>query len=151
MPWAVTWLRLIDKRISSTLGGIDIPHKILVADDDESFRQFMTQVLSSRAFRVTAVANGRQAVEEVTRGDADMLISDIQMPDFDGRDLCRFVKSRPETKNMPVVLVSGLTDIRDPATSVGADGFMQKPFSLDDLFALINRLLSAKMPSGCSG
>ena len=74
----------------------------------------------------------------------DLVLLDIQMPGLDGCKTCREIKSRPETRDIPVMLVSGLAEAQDLAETAGADDFLIKPFNLDDLYDRVETLLRAK-------
>jgi CheY-like chemotaxis protein len=121
--------------------------RILIADDNESVRVLMTSVLESRGYNVTVTCDGVQALQELDEGSSpDLMLLDIEMPGLDGCEVCSRVKSRPDTRGIPVVLVSGLCDTADRASKAGADGFVSKPFSLDTLLTEVRRRLPVAAP-----
>src|SRR5258708_39465100 len=107
--------------------------RILIADDNEGARALLTCVLEGRGYRVTATCDGFEALEQLNESPPDLMLLDIQMPGMDGCELCSIVKSRPATRRIPVVLVSGLADTAERALRAGADGYVRKPFSLETL------------------
>jgi CheY-like chemotaxis protein len=125
------------------VGGRYLNTEILIVDDNEVVRSMMTKILGASGYKVTAVGDGQEAVDELSCRQPDLVLSDIQMPRLDGCQVCRWMKSREETRNIPIVLVSGLADTSDRARSAGADGFLMKPFLLDDLYGQIHSLLGA--------
>jgi twitching motility two-component system response regulator PilH len=116
--------------------------RILVTDDNASARELLTCVLESRGYQVTTACDGSEALQEMKVSLPDLILLDIEMPGMNGCEVCSRVKTRPETQGIPVVLVSGLSDIADRAWAAGADGFVRKPFSLDTLFSEVRRVLS---------
>ncbi len=122
-----------------------MPHHILVADDDECFRTLMFHVLKSWDFGVETVQNGLEAQEAIASNPPDLVICDVQMPKMGGEELCRILKSRPETADIPIVLVSGQIDVAETLGRVGADGALNKPFDLDRLRGLIEQLAAGSL------
>jgi CheY-like chemotaxis protein len=116
--------------------------RILVADDNQCMRELMEAILSAYGYRVTIAADGQAAWEELPGCQPDLILLDFEMPRADGCEICRRIKSQPETRNIPVILVSGRQDAADLAQSAGADAFLPKPFSIDDLRVRIEALLS---------
>jgi twitching motility two-component system response regulator PilH len=115
--------------------------RILIADDNDGARALLTSVLESRGYRVTVTSDGFEALEQLQESLPDLMLLDIQMPRMDGCEVCRVVKNRPDTRGIPVVLVSGLADAAELASEAGADGFVHKPFSLDTLLTEVRRQL----------
>jgi CheY-like chemotaxis protein len=118
-----------------------MPHRILIADDSQCLRELMETILSACGYRVTIAEDGQAAWEELTHCQPDLVLLDIEMPRIDGCEVCRRIKSQPETRNIPVILISGRRDAADLARCVGADAFLSKPFSVDDLRGRIGSLL----------
>ncbi len=118
--------------------------RILVADDHDYVRTLLRAVLASRGYEVTTVCDGDEALVEVGSNRPDMVLLDVQMPNLDGNEACRILKSNSATSDIPVLLMSGLSDIRDLAWKAGADAFLPKPFELDDLCATVNSLTAAR-------
>ena len=112
---------------------------ILIVDDEEPVRGFLAWLLTEDGYRVRVAGNGGQALESIEKEPPDLVLSDVMMPVLDGSELCRRLKGRVETKDIPVILMT--SGGRKPTDGTGADGFLAKPFDLDDVEALVRRLL----------
>jgi len=86
---------------------------ILVADDDESVRAPLIEMLRLNCYRVIAVDNGEQAFKAACSQPVDLVLLDIMMPGPTGFSVCRAIKARPETRFVPVVLITGLASAED--------------------------------------
>ena len=120
--------------------------RILIADDNPSMLELLQAILDSLGYRVTAAEDGLAAWEEVRRELPNMVVLDIEMPRLDGCEVCRRMKSQPETRGIPVILVSGCQDIAARAQLAGADAFLNKPFFLDDFQVQVGALLGQSKP-----
>ena len=107
-------------------------NKILVVEDDEFFRTALENVLVDAKFDVTVAPNGKSAKELLSMTPFDLIVSDIQMPFFDGVELLEWVK---ENKPTPFILMTGFAHILETksAFELGADEFIAKPFEDDEL------------------
>jgi CheY-like chemotaxis protein len=124
---------------------------ILVADDNPVILETMALVLNSFGYTVKVAADGHDAWEEVGRCQPHLVVLDIEMPRLNGCEVCQRIKSQPETKSIPVILVSGRGDSEDVALQAGADAFLSKPFFLEDLKVKIDSLLSRLAPQTAQG
>ena len=118
--------------------------RILVVDDDSSLRNMMSIVLKKEGFDVTCVENARVALTTLKDESFELIISDIKMPDISGIDLLRKVKSlNPE---MPVVMITAYGSTHDAveAMKLGAENYITKPFNLDELKIIIDKILYKK-------
>ena len=111
---------------------------ILVVDDDKTLLKFFKIHLNKFFSRVIVVKNAKEAVEMLKDKEVDLVISDIRMPRTDGIQLMK--KVRNFDSSIPVMLISGamLTDEQTAITEEVADGFLRKPFSVDELHGLID-------------
>ncbi len=110
---------------------------ILVADDEDSVRIFVTRALESHGYKVTSVGDGGAALAEVLDGDYDLLLTDIRMPVMDGIALALNVASK--RPNLPVVLMSGYADEKQRAYNLDSliKDVLSKPFTMDQLLDLV--------------
>ncbi len=117
--------------------------EILIAEDSPTQLQRLQVILERHAYRVTATANGRLALEAARRHRPALLVSDIVMPEMDGYELCRRVKEDPRLSGVPVILVTTLSDPQDVIRGLEcrADNFILKPYEEEQLLRRIQFVL----------
>src|SRR5580704_10579002 len=120
---------------------------VLVADDQASNRELMTELLSNEGFEVIAVPDGRTALQEMSRAQVDLVLLDVLMPHINGLEVCERIKASPETYLIPVILVTSLSDKQDRINGikVGADDFLSRPVDRTELLARVRSLLKLKL------
>lgn len=116
---------------------------ILIVEDNENLRAFM-KVALGEAFIVQAVSNGKEAWAIIKKELPDLVVSDIMMPEMDGFELCRLMKSTYETSHIPVVLLTALTEKAEQMQGIGlgADAYLTKPFDVPLLISRISSIIS---------
>ncbi len=119
---------------------------ILVADDQPSNRELLEEFLSAQGFKVIAVEDGAAALEQVAKSQIDLMLLDVMMPSLDGFEVCKKIKSNPETDLIPVVLVTALSDRENRLQGIksGADDFLTRPVDRTELLARVRSLLKLK-------
>ncbi len=117
--------------------------RILVAEDSLTQASFLRNLLQRGGFTVTVARNGVEALDWLAGHTPDIVVSDIIMPEMDGYELCKRIKSRDATKNIPVLLLTRLSATEDVILGLEclADGFMTKPYSEEGLLTRINDML----------
>jgi two-component system cell cycle response regulator len=121
--------------------------RVLIVDDIPANVKLLEARLSAEYFDVVTATNGAQALEICQRADCDIVLLDVMMPDMDGFEVCRRLKSNPNTHFIPVVLVTALDQPADRlrGLEVGADDFLTKPVSDVVLIARVRSLTRLKM------
>jgi putative two-component system response regulator len=125
---------------SSSLG------TVLVVDDEETNRILLERLLKSHGYEVVTVASGEAALSTLRHLRVDLVLLDVQMPGANGFDICAQIKRAPETRLIPVALVTGLNDREDKIRGLraGADDFISKPFDREELQARVASLVRLK-------
>jgi DNA-binding response OmpR family regulator len=118
---------------------------ILVVDDNDDFRTFMKESLKSE-FVIQEARNGKEAWESILDSLPDMIISDVMMPEMDGNELCRLVKSDVRTSHIPLILLTARTaeEHKLEGLETGADDYITKPFNFDILMLRIRKLMERR-------
>jgi signal transduction histidine kinase len=119
--------------------------KILVVDDVLQNVRLLEAILSSHGYVVTSAASGLEALQKVKRELPDLVLLDIQMPEMNGYEVCRRIRADPETRFLPVVMVtSSDSEVRVNALEAEADDFVMKPFNQQELLARVRSLVRIK-------
>jgi CheY-like chemotaxis protein len=114
--------------------------RITVADDNPGILDAISTILEFEGYEVNAMLDC-DALLEMESEFPDLLLLDIWMSGTDGRDVCKILKQNPNTRNIPIVLVSASQDIESSALAAGADDFLAKPFEMDDLLEKVKKHL----------
>lgn len=102
--------------------------KVMLVEDDNILAEMYTIRLKAEDFEVMRVENGKRALEEIPHFKPDLILLDIMMPEMNGIDVLRYLRSQKETKRIPVFLLTALSQPRDRTIGMeaGADGFIVK-------------------------
>ena len=117
-------------------------HSVLVVENELDIQSFLKNALSDK-YNIIIANNGVEALEEIKKTEFSTIISDVMMPEMDGFELCKRIKSNPETCQLPVLLLTALGDNADliKGLEFGADEYISKPFSLKHLELRLQRLI----------
>ena len=118
---------------------------ILIVDDAPANREMLEAILSPRGYAVLAARSGEEALAKVASHRPDLVLLDILMPRLDGYQVCRRLRSDPDTRYLPVVMITASElEERVRALEAGADDFIQKPFDQAELLARVKSLVRIK-------
>ena len=117
--------------------------RILVVDDDPDILISLEILLRDEGFEVqTSTKDGEVVDAAVHTNRPDLIILDILLSGHDGRLICKKLKSNPDTRKIPVLLISAHPNAEEMAVEAGADGFLAKPFDIETLLREVESLLS---------
>ena len=121
----------------------DIPRTILVVEDDDALRDTIAYNLRSEGYLVLTAADGVVALDLARHNDVALVLLDLMMPRLDGLDVCRQLRARPETAQVPIIMLTARTDETDKVIGLelGADDYVTKPFSWKELRARVRAVL----------
>ncbi len=115
---------------------------VLVIDDEADVRDLVAEVLTSYGHRVTTAAGGREGLTRFEAGRYDLVLTDLGMPDLDGWEVARAIKS--SRGDIPVLLLTGWADAMDPSGATLVDGILKKPFGVEELAAAVAAALAGR-------
>ncbi|MFC8871149.1 response regulator transcription factor [Streptomyces sp. NPDC057148] len=118
-----------------------MPRTVLLAEDDRAIRHALERALTLEGYRVTAVADGTEALAQAHSGRPDVLVLDVMMPGIDGLQVCR--ELRAEGDPTPILMLTALVETADRIAGLdaGADDYVVKPFDVEEVFARLRALL----------
>jgi two-component system phosphate regulon response regulator PhoB len=121
---------------------------ILIVEDEEPIQILLTYNLQAEGFRVRATANGEDVAHLVNEERPDLIVLDWMLPGISGIEVCRLLRSRPETREIPVIMLTarGEENERVRGLATGADDYIVKPFSVPELLARIKTILRRVNP-----
>jgi DNA-binding response OmpR family regulator len=114
--------------------------KIFLVDDDEDLQHILQTSLTKADFDVTVFGNG-YAIIEITDEWPDIFILDIELPDINGLEICKWVKTHEASRGIPVILMSGAPYLKVLAENVQANEYVEKPFEFAELQQKINNCI----------
>ncbi|TMG56969.1 MAG: response regulator [Chloroflexi bacterium] len=112
---------------------------VVLIEDDEGIREVIELALTAAGYRVHLASNGAQALDIVAGTSPQLILLDLKMPILDGREFARRYESSTQAR-APLVLLTAAQDPAAEAASIGADAYLAKPFDLDALLAMIERM-----------
>lgn len=123
-------------------------YNILLVEDNEELLMLMKTLLSYK-YNVFTATTGLEALEVIGKEQVHVVVSDVMMPEMDGNELTRHIKSTPHLSHLPVILISAKTSEEEQkhSLSIGADDYLTKPFHLSDLKSRINAIIESRQQS----
>ncbi len=117
--------------------------KILVVDDEVDIVRLITLKLANEGFKVIGAGDGEEALKKVAEDKPDLIILDISMPKMDGWEVCEKLKAKPESKDIPIIMLTALGYIAEEfkGLQLGAVRYLKKPFDTDTLVTTVYQVL----------
>lgn len=124
------------------------PH-ILIVEDEPAQREMLGYNLESEGYRISTAINGEEALLLISEEAPDIIVLDWMLPNVSGIEVCRQVKSRPETREIPVIMLSARSEEGDKVRGleIGADDYVTKPYSVTELMARVRSQLRRARPA----
>jgi two-component system alkaline phosphatase synthesis response regulator PhoP len=117
--------------------------KILIADDNHQNCELLDAYLAAEGYQIKMVHDGQQTLESIAQSQPDLVLLDIMMPKVSGYEVCKRLKSSPETRDIPIVMITALAEMGDieKAVNAGANDFLTKPVNKLELTTRVKTLL----------
>ncbi|MBI4800898.1 MAG: response regulator [Elusimicrobia bacterium] len=119
---------------------------VLVVDDDPNVGLLISAVLKKYNYNVVTLHSGEEVFNFLSGSKPDLILMDLRMPGLDGYALCKNIRANPDTHDIPIVILSGVSEVEAKVSTIelGADDFITKPFDVGELRARINRIIKRK-------
>jgi len=120
-----------------------MPTRILIVEDDPDIADLVAHYLDKAGFMTERVTSGREALSAIPAKPPDLLVLDLMLPQVDGLEICRIVRSEKKTAAIPIIMLTARADEseRIVGLELGADDYLAKPFSPNELVARVRALL----------
>jgi two-component system sensor histidine kinase/response regulator len=126
--------------------GVESAGRVLVADDEPANRLLLRELLEAHSYQVVEAVDGLEALQHATAQPPDLVLLDVMMPNLDGYEVCRQLKATPQTRPIPVLLVTSLhaREERLQGIRAGANDFLTKPLDTADLVLRVRNAVNGK-------
>ena len=123
--------------------------RVLVVEDDPALAVMLRYNLEKLGYQVDEAADGQEALLRITEATPDIVLLDWMLPSLSGLEVCRQIRRRPQTRDMPVIMLTARMEEQDSirGLNTGADDYITKPFSIDALSARMRALLRRAQPA----
>ncbi len=117
--------------------------KVLIVDDNAANAELLEAYLNDSPWQLDVAHSGAEALEKIASFAPDIILLDIMMPDMSGYEVCRELKAADETRDIPIIMVTALTELEDveKAVEAGTDDFLSKPVNRVELVTRVKSLL----------
>ena len=116
---------------------------ILVVEDEKDILVLLKMYLTQEGYNISTAMSGQEAIDKINSHKPDLIMLDLMLPDFDGKDLCRLLKQNVKTQSIPIIILTAKNEDEDIITglTIGADDYITKPFNFGVLIARIRTVL----------
>lgn len=127
--------------------------RVMLVEDELNILEAISFILSRDGWEVHGHGNGATALDEITRRSPDVVVLDVMLPGRSGLDILRDLRGAPETRGLPVLMLTakGQTRDRDLAMALGANAFLTKPFSNSEVLETLHRMVADGRPGPAAG
>jgi DNA-binding response OmpR family regulator len=115
--------------------------KILAVDDDLYILDALTELLQYSGYEIATTPKGDEVFNKIDESVPDLILLDVMLAGFDGRDVCKKLKENKKTQNIPVIMISATPNIAESVKNSGADDYIAKPFDISQLLEKIEQQL----------
>lgn len=115
--------------------------RLLIVDDEPNLRSMLAAALSHHGYEITQAENGREALERISQDRPDLVLLDVMMPEIDGYEVCRRLRSDGDQTPILFLTAKDSTEDKVRGLTLGGDDYLNKPFSLDELVARAEAIL----------
>lgn len=122
--------------------------RVLIVEDEEALATLLEYNLGQEKFDVTLAADGEEGILKIEENPPDVVILDWMLPKVSGIEICRRIRSKPETRNIPIIMLTARSEEADRIRGLetGADDYLTKPFSTNELIARVRAVLRRIRP-----
>jgi len=117
---------------------------VLLVEDDPALKRYLEVVLQRAGYIVVSASDGLEAMKFLLNSEVDVIVTDALMPNLDGYELCRFVRSSLHLSHLPIILLSALDPKNSTDEAEQVDAFLAKPVSPEDLLTRIEEIIATK-------
>lgn len=121
--------------------------KIAIIEDEEDVRNSITSLLTDAGYLVHGSSHGLDISDIINHFNPDLILLDLMLESVDGKEICKVLKENPSTRSIPVIIISGVSDIYNTITELGANDIVSKPFLPSTLLNRIERQLANRETS----
>ncbi len=131
------------KKVKSSRAAEDAP-RIAYVDDDVELTRLVSGALSEEGWEVLVENDGESGLEMILVEQPDLIILDVMMPGLTGWEICKYIRSKPDWAQTPILMMTGIGERINAMTAplYGADAFIDKPFDIDDVVETVRQLLA---------
>ncbi len=117
--------------------------KVLTVDDSASVRQMISFTLKEAGFEVVEACDGLDALNKLSTGNVNMVITDLNMPNMDGIELIKKIRTKPQFKFIPIIMLTTESQAgkKQEGRQAGATGWIVKPFNPEQLISVVNKVI----------